>query len=116
MSLLENMPHQLDFSHRTHTRGAIGGQLSALTQFATAKSGWVQSASHREVTEFQKRDQKVTHKVLLAPADADLLSVDDVLTVTDGPTFVGKKFQVRSVGEASAGLGWVSTAYLTEEI
>jgi hypothetical protein len=115
MSLLEHFPHTLTFSHRTHTRGTIGGQMTTLTSFATAKEGWVQSASHREVTEFQKRDQKITHKVLLAPADADLLTVDDVLTVTAGDTFVGKKYQVRSVGEASAGLGWVSTAYLTEE-
>lgn len=110
--LLEEFPHTLTFNHRTHTRGTIGGQLSALSPFATGKEGWVQGATHSEVLSFQKRDENITHKVLLAPADADLLTVDDVLTVTAGDTFVGQQYEVRSVGEASAGCGWVSTAYV----
>ena len=52
------------------------------------------------------------HKVLMAVADADLLTEGDTLLVTAGDTFVGHRHEVRSAGEASAGLGWVARVYI----
>lgn len=110
--LLEHLPHTLTFSRQTYTRGSIGGQLATPAAFATGKEGWVQSASHREINEFQKRGQVVTHKVLVASDDEALLTENDTITVDAGPTFVGHSLQVRSSGEATAGCGWLSSVYV----
>jgi len=112
VSLLDNLPHQLTFSRQTYTRGSIGGQLATPAAYATGKEGWVQSASHREINEFQKRGQAITHKVLMAPDDEALLTEGDTITVTAGDTFVGHILQVRSSGEATAGCGWLSSVYV----
>lgn len=112
MSLLETFPHTLTFSRRTHLLSAIGGDKSTLTAYATGKKGWVQSARHAEVDRFQRRGQDISHTILLAPADQGLLQPGDAITVTAGDTFLASVFDVRSSGERTAGLGWMSTAFV----
>ena len=110
MSLLENFPHRVTHQTPTYTQSAVGGDREVMTSITTNIEAWVQAASHTEVEEYARRDQTITHKVLLLPDDTGAMTVGDRLVVASGPSFVGDSLEIRSIGEQSAGLDWVHTA------
>ena len=114
MSLLDQMPHRV-----THTRPGyqrdelIGDTDENPTTVATLVKCWVQNASMREINEYQRRNENVTHKVYF-PTDPGLL-VGDYLTVTSGPSFVGTVLKFQADSDRSAGLGVLYGAMCEEE-
>jgi len=110
MSLLNNFPHRVTHSTPTYAQSTYGGDSQTWTSASTGIEAWVQSASHNEITEYARRNQTITHTVLLLPADADDMSVGDRLTVTTGDAFLGQIFEIRSLGERTSGLNWMWTA------
>lgn len=112
MSLLQNLPHLLDQYRTSNANDSLGAPVETDVAVATDVSCWVQNASAREVMEFQKADQRVTHKVLFAVDPS--VRVDDTLIPSSGP-FTGKELTVRAFVERTAGLGWMWVAYCEEE-
>ena len=111
ISILDNLPHTLTFEQFTAVQSSIGGSHMEPSSYATGKKGFVQSANHSEIERYGKYDQKVTHKILMDPDDEALLTIGDTILVTasDTDTFVGDRFEVRSHGEATAGMGYLSS-------
>ncbi len=102
MSLLDSLPHTAIAKRRTRTKGTLGGSKDSYdTVLFTDRACWRQPASDSEVVEFQKRSQKITHKIYFATdpglSDKDVLVIDDDI------------MKIRSVShpDASAGLGVV---------
>ena len=115
MSLLdsENMPHRSKLerisSPRTTETIAIRPSRKTIREEIPT---WVQNASNSEITDFQKQDQVVTHRVSSnAPWGA---RPKDKITITAGPegdVFVGAVFEFKAEAERTAGYGLAYTAF-----
>ena len=103
MSLLDNMPHTVRHERNTYTRDEQGAETEAPEIITAAVEAWVQNATRSEITEFEKRDERVTHKVFFN-ADQDLRP-GDYLVVTAGPSHVGERLKFQAYSDRSAGLG-----------
>lgn len=113
MTLLENLPHTVSHSRKKYSRDEYLGNITETESLATGVSAWVQNASYRDIQEFAKMDQVVTHRVMYA-SDPDIRP-GDVITVTAGPSFVDKELNFRSMTDRSAGLGVMFTVMAEEE-
>lgn len=113
MSLLDSMPHVGRHDRLRYEQDPLGGNIDAPVQRAAELSCWVQNASFREIEEFQKRDQVITHKVFF-PTDPNMRP-GDTLTITGGPSFVGRELHFRAFTDRSAGLGVVFAGFFEEE-
>lgn len=106
MSLPENLPHSCDVKKSVPVQDDLGGDLEELQAFLTNQECWVQPASDREITQFQRRDQNVTHSVYFHGNPG--IRPGYVVEPKDGAIacpFAGASLEVRSVNEATAGLG-----------
>lgn len=113
MTLLDQMPHRIRHDRPTYERDDLLGDTQTLVQQAANVKSWVQNASMVEINEFQRRNERVTHKVFF-PADPGL-QVGDILTVTSGPSFVGIVLKFQADSDRSAGLGVLYAAMCEEE-
>jgi hypothetical protein len=113
MSLLTNLPHTVTHYRRKYSRGDYLDTQIEDEQQATGISAWVQNASQGEIERYQKKDESITHKVYFA-SDPGMRS-GDVITVTAGPSFVGKTLNYRALTDRSAGLGVLFGAMFDEE-
>ena len=76
-------------------------------------SCWVQNATQREVLEYQKMDQEISHKVFFA-SKADIRPGDEI-QITAGPSYVGLTLeQVSGPTDRSAGLGALFAGFFIE--
>jgi hypothetical protein len=105
MTLLERLPHTVSHSRQKYSRDNYLGAISEDESLATGVRAWVQNASMNEITEFQKQDQIVSHKVFYK-TDPSLRPGDEI-TVTAGPSFIGRVFSFKCITDTSAGLGRV---------
>ena len=112
MSLLENMPHLMTVKKRTYVNDAYGGNDETPVNQSINNRCWVQNASFQDILEFEKRDERVTHRVLM-PTDLSL-TPGLVIVPEDGP-FQDLELVVRAYTERTAGLGWMFTAFCEEE-
>jgi len=114
MSLLDNFPHTIDLARATYSVGGYGGDKHTLTSFITGEAAWVQVASQKEIAEFAKKDQDVSHKIYLRRDPG--LQLDDDILVHGGP-YDGKHLKAKSWADATAGLGyaWKLFASLNRE-
>lgn len=103
--LLDNYPHTITHNRPAHTQGTYGGDRTTDTAQATDVECWIQNATEAEITEFAKRDIRVTHKMYMAPDDASGILPGDQFVVTAGPSFVGQTLNYRSHSDKTAGLG-----------
>lgn len=114
MSLLNAFPHTVRHERRTESRDSVGGIKRGSTTVSATVEAWVQNAGNSEVTEFQKRDQRISHRVTIK-SDADIRVGDD-LVVTSTGSFSGFRFKVKTTPvDRSAGLGKIWTVYCMEE-
>jgi hypothetical protein len=113
MTLLDNMPHTVTTSRKYYERDELGGNITKFSTLAADVSAWVQNASMSEIQEFEKRDERVTHKVFFAP-DHDLRPGDKI-SVTVGPSFVDVELHYRASTERSAGMGVLFTAMCEQD-
>ncbi len=99
MALIDsvNMPHRVDSQIRSVTRDAVLGSVETWADELTNLPAWVQTASQNEITEFQKRGIVVDTKVYVVS--------DHGLTAAHRLVFSTRNLEVRSVADASAGLG-----------
>lgn len=105
MSLLKRFPHRVSILRQSHVREA--GEIASRPVeevVATDVHAWVQNASMREVVEWQKREQNVTHRVAFSQGKPDLVE-GDYIRVDSGPAFVGDRYKFIALSERSAGLG-----------
>jgi hypothetical protein len=103
MSLLNNLPHTVTHTRRKYLRDEYMGNTTQIETLSTGVSAWVQNASQREIEQYQKRDELITHKVYYASDPS--IRPGDRITVTAGPSFVGDVFNYESLTDRSAGLG-----------
>lgn len=113
MTLLNEMPHTVAHYRKKYSRDEYIGNVTQLELRTSGVSAWVQNASDREVQEFQKQDELVTHKVYYA-TNPDLRP-GDVVRVTAGPSFVGKDLNYASSTERSAGVGVLYRVMCSED-
>ena len=113
MSLLDSVPHTVSHYRKKYSRDEYLGNITELELLSSSNNAWVQNASYREVQEFQKMDQLVTHRVMYS-SDPDLRP-GDLIRVTAGPSFVGKDLNFLSGTDRSAGLGKLFTVMANEE-
>lgn len=112
MSLLDNLPHTATINRPRYKQDAYMADTEVLVPLRTGVSCWVQNASSAEILEYQRRDQRITHRVLFA-ADPSLRP-GDVLVPDNGP-FAGAELTVEAITERTAGLGWMWTAMTRED-
>ena len=113
MTLLDSLPHTVTHSRRTYANDEYLGTPKASTDIATDVSAWVQNASYGEVIEYQKKDQRITHKVFYASDPS--IRPGDIVTVTAGPSFVGRELNFKATTDRSAGLGVLFGVMCEEE-
>ncbi len=110
MSRLDKFPHTSNILAPTVLQSKEGGdRLSGDVAYADVNV-WVRSANASEVSANAKREVYVTHVVYLHPVDSEKIDESSVIHITAGPSHVGSKFQVKTVGERSAGFGRVWSA------
>ena len=103
MSLLDQFPHTVTHKRYEYEQDEYGGNLQEETTVTSGVRAWVQNASMAEIQEYEKQDQKITHKVFIITDPG--LRPGDVLVVTSGPSFVGKTLHHKVATDRSAGLG-----------
>lgn len=103
MSLLENLPHTVRHERSTYARDAVGADTEARITITASVEAWVQNASRAEVEEFDKRDERVTHKVFFNSNPSP--RVGDHFVVTAGPSHIGEDLKFQADSDRSAGLG-----------
>jgi len=113
MSLLESLPHTVTHKRRKYSNDEYIGNKVESETIASGVSAWVQNASMSEVFEYQKRDQRITHKVFYSSEPS--IRPGDIIEVTAGPSFVGKELNFQSMTDKSAGLGVLFRAMCDEE-
>lgn len=107
MSLLDYLPHTATAKLRTRTNGELSGSRDSFSAVFTDRECWQQSASSREILEFEKRGVVVTDKIYFTTKPE--LDTRHILTVTNANTGDTQTFEVKSraVPDAAAGLGAV---------
>lgn len=114
MSLIDELPHTGTHTRPQYTQDELGGTLQNQTTVSTGIECWVQNASQREVAEYQKKDQEISHKVFF-DTKHDLRPGDE-LVITAGPSFVGLTLEhVAGPTDRSAGLGELFAAFFVED-
>ena len=113
MSLLDSLPHTVTHKRQKYSRDEYMGNITKTETLDTGVNAWVQNASQREVEQYQKRDQLISHKVYYTSAPG--IRPGDVIEVTAGPSFVGKTFYFESLADRSAGLGVLFSVVVNEE-
>lgn len=63
MSVLDNFPHTCRHQRNSQTQNADMARVDTAVTVDTAIPCFVQNASFDEIQEFQKQDQRITHKV-----------------------------------------------------
>lgn len=114
MSLIDDLPHTGTHTRPNYDQDELGGQIKAQETVTAGIACWVQNASQREIFEFAKNDQEISHKVFF-DALHDIRPGDE-LVITAGPSFVGKTLEhVSGPTDRSAGLGELFAAFFNEE-
>ena len=113
MSLLDSLPHTVTHKRRKYSNDEYIGNKVEETTLSTGVKAWVQNANMSEVLEYQKRDQRITHKVFYSSEPS--IRPGDIIRVTAGPSFVGKELNFQSMTDRSAGLGVLFKAVCDEE-
>jgi len=114
MSLLDNLPHTATHTRPSYSNDELGANRQTDVTIATGLKCWVQNANIQEVEAYQKIDTRITHKVFFT-TDPDIRPGDDI-TVTAGPSFVGKKLEfVSGPTDRSAGLGVLFAGMFEED-
>lgn len=103
MSLLDQLPHTFKILRRSYILDESGGDVAAETLLATAIPGWFQSATAKEILEYQKKDVVVTHKIYVQTAQD--VETGDILVALDGP-YEGQRCDFKGQAECTAGLDW----------
>lgn len=113
MTLLDNLPHTVTIKRNKYANDEFGGTVKTKYAKATGVSAWVQNASQREIDEYQRQGQEITHRVYFASDPA--LIPGDYIEVTAGPSFVGREIEHRVHTDRSAGLGVLFVSLGREE-
>ena len=114
MSLLDNLPHKCSIDRPRHVNDIYGANREEDALVATGTACWAQNASQNEITEFQKRDKSVTHKVFFI--DNPPLRVGDHITITTAEAgMLGLVLKFQAAADRSAGLGVLFGAMCEEE-
>lgn len=106
MTLFESLPHIVQRAHQARTQDDIGGDVKTYVNFGEPIECWIQNVSAREITEFAKRDQAVTHKVYFAeepglgPGDRVI-----VLAIARNGFYQGRELNFMAGDDATAGMG-----------
>ena len=106
--LLDTMPHRCRIDRLRYDTDSVGAAVSVpkAVPGAGALECWIQNATQREIIDFDKRDQAVTHKVYF-PTEPPL-RVGDTITPTTAPSDVlGKTLKFQARADRSAGLGFL---------
>jgi hypothetical protein len=112
-SILDNLPHTASHIRQSQANDAYGAPLKTDSTQEDNLSVWIQNASFKEITEFEKDDIKVTHKALYTDSSYDFRA-GDVLVAATAP-FASHRFFVRAHTERTAGLGWMFVVFLERE-
>ena len=113
-NLIGNLPHTVTHTRPQYEQDELGGMLPKQTAVTAGIACWVQNASQREVLEFQKNDQEISHKVFFA-TKADIRPGDEI-TVTAGPSYVGLTLEhVSGPTDRSAGMGVLFAGFFIED-
>ena len=97
--ILDHLPHTATAKRRTRTQDTLGSAKDSYTTVWSDRACWRQPVSDSERMEYEKRGQRVTHKIYFA-ADPEL--DEEYMLIVGGDTM-----SVRSVSDpdASVGLG-----------
>ena len=105
--LPDRLPHRCTIRLSLPLQDDILGDVDETQLVDSDVACWVQPASDREITLYQRRDQVVTHKVYFKGNPG--LRPGYIIIPADGPEiacpFAGANLEVRSANEATAGLG-----------
>lgn len=103
MSLPETLPHLVTIKESDNVPDEFAGaDWDDPTVLYEDIPAWVQPAGDREIKEFQRRDQNVTHKIYFS-RNLDLRP-GYIIVPSSGP-FTGKSLEVKSANECTAGTG-----------
>lgn len=106
MSLPDQLPHRCDISRSVTVEDGEGGDYDAPETVESGRACWVQPASDSEINVFQRREQRVSHKVYFRGNPG--IAPGYILTPADGIAacpFAGATLEVKSVNEATVGTG-----------
>lgn len=114
MTLFDRLPHRVSLLRPVHSTDEYGGDAHRESVLASGVPAWVQNATDTEVEDYQRWEQRVTHRVWFASLPE--LRQGDYVYVTSGPAFAGTCLRVTSLTERTAGLGWGWRAMCEEEV
>jgi hypothetical protein len=111
MSLIDNLTSECSVKRPRYVHDQYAGDKPTYDTLTTELACWPQPASQRDITEFAKRDEAISHKIYFAGKPSFTyngqtlnLEVGDILVMTSGE-FSGSEFEYKSADDASAGLG-----------
>lgn len=105
MSLPDELPHTCSLARVSYTQTALGGDTEVqAAAYAADEPCWLQPANSSEIREYQKRDQRVTHKLYFNRNPG--FQLGDALTMGAASSqYAGEVLTIRDFKEATAGLG-----------
>lgn len=107
MILPDQLPHRCTIRKSRPDQDELLGEVDDPQTVDTDVHVWIQPASNSEITQFQRRDQEVTHKAYFKGNPG--VRPGYFLVPADGPTIAcpvaGATLEVKSGAEATAGLG-----------
>lgn len=106
--LPDELPHLATIKESAWIPDEFAADMDEPESVETDRACWVQPASDREITQFQRRDQSITHTVYFRGNPS--LRPGFVIYPTSGP-FSGATLEVKSCNECTAGTGllWKAT-------
>lgn len=116
MSLFDRLPHLAQRSRQTRSQDTLGGDVKTYENFGEPVECWIQNVNSREVLEFAKRDQAITHKVYFA--DDPGLGPGDritVLAIAQNGFYQGRALNYMAGDDATAGMGVGIKIFFDEE-
>lgn len=114
MSLLDDFPHTVALKRPTSIEDSMASSREGTpVTLKSNEAAWVQNTSRRQIEDFDKRDQQVSHNVFFT-TDHDLRP-GDFIEVTAGPSFVGLRLDFAAASDRSAGLGKLFCVFTNED-
>lgn len=106
--LPDELPHLVDIYESAWVVDEFAADFEEPEAVETDRAAWIQPASDREITQYQRRDQNVTHSVYFKGNPG--LRPGFIVRPTSGP-FTGAVLDVKSCNECTAGTGllWKAT-------
>lgn len=106
--LFDELPHTCKIIGREYSQGELIGTKRRPVVKHTGIACWVQPASQEHISEFARREQRITHSVFFSEGNPGL-ATGDLIEITastqEGDGYIGQTFKFNAGDDCTAGLG-----------